>query len=175
MCFDAPLHQYGLFVATTTHHNKEEDTNQRETIVGFCCVDGHPNDSSSKVEYLTESTLAFTCPRPYLSDLGVLPSHRRKGIGQTLVAACEEWAISRGWDKMYLKVDERNEGTEKLYEGMGYRRTVLPGVRVGSGAKKWGHDVLLEKGIGAISNEEAGKEKKKWFRDIWRRKTSVVT
>ena len=177
MCFDSnassPQQEYGLFVATAICTDENDDNNSnsnKEEIVGFCCVDGRPNDPSSQIEFLTESTLAFTCPRPYLSDLGVCPLHRRRGIGQNLVIACEEWAVSRGYETMYLKVDERNEGTMKLYRSMGYKRTLLPGIVTRSGTKKWGNDVLLDKSIGTIPKEKMMK-KRNWLRNIfWRKK-----
>jgi ribosomal protein S18 acetylase RimI-like enzyme len=166
MCFHLSKSDIGIFVACASSDDAGNQTN--EEIVGFCCVDGRPNDPSSRVEFLTESTLASTCPRPYLSDLGVLPAHRRKGIGQTLVAACEDWATKRGYDTIYLKVDETNKGTMKLYKGTGYNKTVLPGVIPGSGSKKWGNDVLLEKRI--CAKEDAEIEKRtNWFRRIFKK------
>lgn len=160
MCFSLPKNDMGIFVACACAEN---ETN--EEIVGFCCVDGRPNDPSSRIEFLTESTLACTCPRPYLSDLGVLPTHRRRGIGQTLVGACEDWAMKRGHDTLYLKVDETKKSTMKLYKGMGYNKTVLPGVRPGSGGKKWGNDVLLQKQIICAKARQVG-ERRSWFRRI---------
>lgn len=166
MCFSLPKNEIGLFVACATNDRDEE-------IVGFCSVDGRPNDPSSRVEFLTESTLVSTCPRPYLSDLGVLQSHRRRGIAQTLVGACEEWTTKRGYDTLYLKVDETNKATMKLYKGLGYIRTILPGVRSSSGAKKWGNDILLEKTLcettTTIPTRETNNRVLRWVSRILRR------
>ena len=143
-CFNLPKSNMGLFVALAVSNTKEE------SIVGFCCVDGRPNDSSSRVEFVTASTLATTCPRPYLSDLGVLPTHRRNGIGHTLVTSCEQWISSRGYDKLYLKVNQTHTGTLRFYKGIGYVKSVLPSIRASSGGKQWGNDLLLEKKIGPV-------------------------
>lgn len=163
LCFDAiPTQDRGLFVACE----------HRTSIpVGFVCVDGRPNDPSSRIEFLTPSTLVTTTPRPYLSDLGVLPSHRRKGIGRSLVVACEEWVSSRGYDTLYLKVDERNGSTMKLYGGMGYVRSKLPGITMSGGGKKWGNDVLLEKKIGVRES----KRTKSWVHRVWRKKSTQTS
>ena len=157
MCFDAiPTQHRVLLVACSVDESNEQQ------IVGFCSVDGRPNDPSSRIEFLTESTLASNCPRPYLSDLGVVPSHRRRGLGQMLVRVCEEWTLERGYDKLYLKVNGNNKGTMKLYKGMGYVKSVLPGVR--NGSTNWGTDVLLEKSLrGEVS------KRKRLMNRIWRR------
>lgn len=161
-CFNQPKNETGIFVACAV------DESNNEEIVGFCSVDGRPNDPSSRVEFLTPSTLASTCPRPYLSDLGVLPLHRRKGLAQTLVGACEEWALQRGCDTLYLKVDETNKGPMTLYKGLGYVRTILPWMRPGSGAKKWDNDILLEKKLCRTTTTEVTKTSSR-FRRLWRK------
>lgn len=154
-CFNLPNNDMGLFVALAVSDMNEE------SIIGFCCVDGRPNDSSSRVEFLTASTLATTCPRPYLSDLGVLPTHRRNGIGQALITSCEQWISSRGYDRLYLKVNQTHRGTLRYYKSRGYAKSVLPSVRASSGGKKWDNDVLLEKKIGTVPEVN---RKKNWLR-----------
>ena len=138
MCFDAIDEcDRGLFVAcavpipTTSSefsNNSQEIILQpeEEQIVGFCSVDGRTPDPSCKVEFLTSSTLAATSPRPYLSDLGVSTSHRRRGIGNMLVSACEHWSWNRGYDRLYLKVEKENIGAVRLYSTLGYTETELP-------------------------------------------------
>lgn len=171
MCFDAiPECERALFVAcaVSSHQNIHEyptvnaPRKGEETIIGFCCVDGRPPDPSSKLEFLTASTLATTCPRPYLADLGVLPAHRRNGLGRLLVRACEEWAFSRGYDTMYLKADEKNANGMNLYKIMGYEKSILPGVR-GSSGNKWGTDILLEKKLGKA---EEPRRTKAWMKRL---------
>ncbi|KAL7482831.1 hypothetical protein ACHAW6_008489 [Cyclotella cf. meneghiniana] len=177
MCFDAiPECERALFVAcaVSSHQNIHKyptvnaPRNGEETIIGFCCVDGRPPDPSSKLEFLTASTLATTCPRPYLADLGVLPAHRRNGLGRLLVRACEEWAFSRGYDTMYLKADEKNTNGMNLYKIMGYKKSFLPGVR-GSNSKKWGTDILLEKKLGEA---EEPRRTKTWMKRLLTRSRS---
>mmetsp|Transcript_12297 Transcript_12297/g.25199 ORF Transcript_12297/g.25199 Transcript_12297/m.25199 type:complete len:462 (+) Transcript_12297:160-1545(+) len=129
---------------------------QNEQIIGFCSVDGRTPDPSSKIEFLTPSTLASSAPRPYLSDLGVSPLHRRRGIGESLVNECEKWAMNRGYNTLYLKVDARNEGAMKLYLGsLGYRRVKLPWSEIGRSGNQFDMSVLLEKKIfGSMEKKE---------------------
>ena len=167
MCFDA-LHprDRALLVACATPSTSREGG---ERIVGFCGVDGRDPDPSCKIEFLSPSALAATSPRPYLSDLGVATAHRRRGVGESLVRACEEWTRRRGHDKLYLKVEEKNEGGMGLYLGMGYRKVVLPWKNCGS---RWEATVLLEK---SLRDDASMGRKRRWMkrksrlvRRIWR-------
>ena len=139
-CFDAIDEcDRGLFVAcaapttannisskSSTAEQQRQQQQQQEEIVGFCSVDGRTPDPSCKIEFLSPSTLAMTSPRPYLSDLGVSTLHRRRGVGELLVRACEQWTQSRGYDTLYLKVEKKNIGAVKFYSGLGYKKTKLP-------------------------------------------------
>jgi ribosomal protein S18 acetylase RimI-like enzyme len=158
MCFDAIDEcDRGLFVAcavptpTTSselssddhHHHQQQQQQQIEQIIGFCSVDGRTPDPSCRIEFLTPSTLAGTSPRPYLSDLGVSTMHRRKGIGNMLVRACEHWAWSRGYDTLYLKVEKENVGAVRLYSALGYTKTKM----------QWDNDSFVgKKSFGGGSN-----------------------
>ena len=150
-----------LLESTTTAFEEKEE------IVGFCSVDGRNPDPSCKVEFLTPSTLASNSPRPYLSDLGVSPSHRRRGIGDLLVNECEEWTRKRGHKKLYLKVDEKNVGGMGLYLGMGYTRVKLPWSHVGKSGNQWDTTILLEKSIlnnGDTTTPEKQEKKREWVK-----------
>ncbi|KAL9179514.1 hypothetical protein ACHAXT_008804 [Thalassiosira profunda] len=164
MCFDASDESdRGLFVACAVPDSSASD--EGEQIVGFCSVDGRAPDPSCKLEFLTPSTLAGTSPRPYLSDLGVSPSHRRQGIGEKLVRACEEWTHRRGHKTLYLKVEKKNAGGYGLYSALGYKKTKLP----------WSSDiaeaarnsaVLMEKSVPTAHNGE--KRKRTWIKNqLW--------
>jgi len=153
MCFDAIDEcDRGLFVAcavsmpTISSESSSDDQQhqqQIEQIIGFCSVDGRTPDPSCKIEFLTPSTLAGTSPRPYLSDLGVSTMHRRRGIGNMLVRACEHWAWNRGYDTLYLKVEKENVGAVRLYSALGYTKTKL----------QWDNDSFVDKkSFGSGSN-----------------------
>ena len=57
---------------------------------------------------------------PYLSDLAVSPSHRKRGLATALVRRCEDLALGWGYDKLYIKVRRDNESARRLYGRMGY-------------------------------------------------------
>ncbi|KAL7529499.1 hypothetical protein ACHAWF_003001 [Thalassiosira exigua] len=161
MCFDAiEERDRGLFVACAVPASSSA-TREHEQIVGFCSVDGRAPEPSCKVEFLTPSTLAGTSPRPYLSDLGVVTSHRKRGIGQQLVLACEDWTRRRGYEKLYLKVDEKNTVSLQLYCLLGYKKTKLPWGDVTS--QVWDTAVLMEKNVKRPTDTDG--RKRAWIRD----------
>lgn len=169
MCFDAiDENDRGIFVACASP-SSELTCTEDEILVGFCLVDGRTPDPSCNIEFLTPSTLATTSPRPYLSDLGVIPSHRRQGLGELLVQACEGWADKRGYDKLYLKVEESNNPGVRLYEGMGYKRTKLPWAKDFKNVdKRLLSTLLLEKSLVSASpssSERKKKRKRTWIKE----------
>jgi ribosomal protein S18 acetylase RimI-like enzyme len=160
---------------------------RQEQIVGFCSVDGRANDPSTKLEYLTPSLLAGgVSTRPYLSDLGVVPSHRRHGIARELVTACEQWTRECGHhDKLYLKVEKKNGNAIRFYKSLGYVQTKLPweGEYRSSnndieGSHRWDTTLLLEKSLTIVhqkqqqegcSSKAAPKRRISWIKDrVWR-------
>jgi ribosomal protein S18 acetylase RimI-like enzyme len=56
--------------------------------------------------------------RGYISNMWVLPAHRRKGIGRQLVQAAIDGAKARGITYMVLHATEEGR---KLYESMGWK------------------------------------------------------
>ena len=163
MCFDAfDESDRGIFVACASPTSGSICTDE-ETLVGFCLVDGRTPDPSCQIEFLTPSTLEATSPRPYLSDLGVIPSHRRRGLGELLVQACETWAVKRGYDKMYLKVEESNKPGVRLYHGMRYERTKLPWTREMNNEER-SCTMLLEKSL-ASGSPTKRRRKRTWIKE----------
>ena len=154
----------GLFVACAV---PESSSSSMEEIIGFCSVDGRAPDPSCKIEFLI--TLAGTSPRPYLSDLGVSTKHRRRGIGEKLVYACEQWTYNRGYKQLYLKVEKENKGAVSLYSNMGYSKTKLPwGNQVSNTeGNRWDTTLLMEKNIdGTIQKKQ--KRKRTWLKkQLW--------
>ncbi|MFX1515597.1 MAG: GNAT family N-acetyltransferase [Promethearchaeota archaeon] len=74
----------------------------REVIVGFIGVQLQTNK------------------RADLIQLRVRKSHRRRGIGTLLVEKVEEYALSRGKERMILHTAERLVNARKLYEKSEY-------------------------------------------------------
>ena len=81
-----------------------QKVNQKEIIVGFVDVDARPGTKESDA------------PRPYLSDLAVMPGYRRKGIAQLLVSECETEAQLWGKTELHLRVERANNGALDMYE-----------------------------------------------------------
>lgn len=57
----------------------------------------------------------------HVGDLGVLASHRGRGIGSEILAACEDAARSAGHKWLRLGVIADNDGAVRLYERAGFR------------------------------------------------------
>jgi ribosomal protein S18 acetylase RimI-like enzyme len=179
-----------LSSASSTITNTIMQQERQEQIVGFCSVDGRANDPSTKLEYLSPSLLAGgVTPHPYLSDLGVVASHRKHGIGRELVSACEQWTYECGHhDKLYLKVEKKNVNAIRFYKSLGYVQTKLPWegeYRSRSsnndieGSHQWDTTLLFEKSLtivhqkqqqeGCSSKAATSKRRISWIKDrIWR-------
>jgi ribosomal protein S18 acetylase RimI-like enzyme len=59
--------------------------------------------------------------RGWISRIAVLKSHRKKGIGQALIAAAEERLATLGCVKINLQVVESNSAVVAFYERAGYQ------------------------------------------------------
>jgi ribosomal protein S18 acetylase RimI-like enzyme len=58
---------------------------------------------------------------PYISNLAVVKSLRRQGLGKQLLAACEPIVHQWGFNELYLHVQGENRAARGLYSRMGYR------------------------------------------------------
>ena len=58
--------------------------------------------------------------RGWVYYLAVAPTHRRRGHGRALMAACEAWLQDRGVPKLNLMVRGTNASTIAFYEALGY-------------------------------------------------------
>jgi ribosomal protein S18 acetylase RimI-like enzyme len=56
-------------------------------------------------------------------SMWVAPSHRRTGVGSSLIAALQRWARSSGVRALRLMVTGNNHGAIKFYERMGFSMT----------------------------------------------------
>ena len=58
---------------------------------------------------------------PYVSNLAVRPTLRRRGVAKQLLLSCERVALSWGFQDLYLHVLENNHQARQLYFQLGYR------------------------------------------------------
>ena len=56
-----------------------------------------------------------------VGSICVAPAHRGQGIGRSLMAAAEDWALQQGAAEVRLVVWKFNESAVRLYEEIGYQ------------------------------------------------------
>ena len=61
--------------------------------------------------------------RAHLLSMWVAPTHRRLGIGRTLVDAVINWARAQNARTLQLLVTSNNEGAIKFYQSLGFKLT----------------------------------------------------
>jgi GNAT superfamily N-acetyltransferase len=88
---------------------EEEDG---RTLLGWCVVHAQEDDIYVIGE---ERTYA------YISELFIVEQARGQGLGRALIAACEDWAKSKGLDVMRIGVLPGNRRTAMIYERAGYQ------------------------------------------------------
>jgi ribosomal protein S18 acetylase RimI-like enzyme len=64
-------------------------------------------------------------PAAVLHDLVVAPGYRGRGAGRLLLDAALSHLKSRGAPRIVLSTAERNEPAQRLFERMGFRRTMV--------------------------------------------------
>jgi len=84
------------------------------TIVGTVMVEGGPDLTSDSAYYRLSGVASA-------HQLGVEPSHQRRGIGSALMRWAESWAVRSGYAE--IAVDTAEPATELIsfYTRMGYR------------------------------------------------------
>jgi GNAT superfamily N-acetyltransferase len=82
----------------------------------------------------------------WIGGMGVVPRHRREGVGGALMRAVLEAARSRGVDRVRLEVIEQNDGARLLYEKLGFEvvRDVCVWTLEGEPGEDAGRDVPAE-------------------------------
>lgn len=80
-------------------------------MVGFAEV----SLRSDHVEGAAES------PVPYLEGWYVVPVHRGKGIGRSLITFIEDWALSQGYTELASDAELHNEGSLRAHEKLGFQ------------------------------------------------------
>jgi ribosomal protein S18 acetylase RimI-like enzyme len=103
--FDHPVdpHWTALFLADARHH----------MIVAL--EDGWVVGMVSAVDYLHPDK----APQLWINELGVAPSHRRRGIGRRLLDAMLEHGRALGCTEAWLGTEETNVAARGLYERAG--------------------------------------------------------
>ncbi|KXZ47309.1 hypothetical protein GPECTOR_36g34 [Gonium pectorale] len=68
--------------------------------------------------------------RLYVSNMSVLPAHRRRGLAKRLLGECERVARLWGHTSLWLHVKRNNAAAAALYASMGYRPVDEGGLRL---------------------------------------------
>ncbi|HEY4070221.1 MAG TPA: GNAT family N-acetyltransferase [Sphingomicrobium sp.] len=68
---------------------------------------------------------ALRGPAGVLYDLVVDPEHRRQGVGTTLLEAALDALRKLGAPRVLLFTAEKNHGAQALFDGAGFRRTMI--------------------------------------------------
>ena len=66
---------------------------------------------------------------PYLANLAVATSKRKRGVGTQLIAAVESRAAEWGYRRLLIKVDRGNFDARRLYDRLGYSLVYLQASR----------------------------------------------
>ena len=61
--------------------------------------------------------------RAHLVSMWISPTHRRLGVGRSLVSAIIAWAQTRAVRTLHLMVTSNNESAIRFYESLGFART----------------------------------------------------
>ena len=69
--------------------------------------------------------MALRGPAGVLHDIIVDPEHRGRGVGRLLLEAALAFFRSRGVPRVVLSTAEQNEAAQRLFAGMGFRRTMV--------------------------------------------------
>jgi len=69
--------------------------------------------------------MALRGPAGVLHDVIVDPEHRGRGVGRLLIDAVLAFFRSRGVPRVVLATAEQNETAQRLFAGMGFRRTMI--------------------------------------------------
>jgi ribosomal protein S18 acetylase RimI-like enzyme len=88
------------------------DDNGAVIAYAYAAIEGH-------------NYMALRGPAGVLHDLIVEPEHRGRGVGRLLIDAALEFFRSRGVPRVVLSTAEQNEGAQRLFARMGFRRTMI--------------------------------------------------
>jgi ribosomal protein S18 acetylase RimI-like enzyme len=69
----------------------------------------------------------------FIHDVVVDPDARGGGIGRQLIEAAAEWLVDHGAPRVMLWTAEQNRDAQRLFEQLGFRRTMIEMTREGPG------------------------------------------
>ena len=112
--------QYRCLVAIAS------DGNSTDEIVPKISLEDRASQNRDEIAGTIEISFktSFWAPRPnypYIANLAVKHSHRRRGIAKQLLRECEQIALDWGYNKIQLHVLAHNFTAKKLYLDCGYR------------------------------------------------------
>ncbi|OFW13754.1 MAG: hypothetical protein A3F70_13210 [Acidobacteria bacterium RIFCSPLOWO2_12_FULL_67_14] len=84
------------------------------SVVGYVCAGLEP---------LSWKELRGACG--FIHDVVVDEPGRRLGIATALIEAAADWLRGRGAPRVVLWTAERNEGAQRLFDRLGFRRTMI--------------------------------------------------
>jgi uncharacterized damage-inducible protein DinB/GNAT superfamily N-acetyltransferase len=124
----APLAAAGLNFSAAT---QDRETTARRAAEGQCFVavqDGRLVGSVTVCGPYAEGVAPWAAPVPWFRDrdnahfhqFAVHPDLQGQGLGRRLVAACERWALQRGYRRMALDTAEPAAALRALYARLGY-------------------------------------------------------
>jgi ribosomal protein S18 acetylase RimI-like enzyme len=61
----------------------------------------------------------------FIHDIVVEPGARRRGVATRLMAAASDWLEAEGAPRVMLGTAERNPAAQRLFESLGFRRTMI--------------------------------------------------
>jgi ribosomal protein S18 acetylase RimI-like enzyme len=91
------------FLASATHH------------IAVAIEDGAVVGMATANEYLHPDKPV----QIWVNEMGVAPSHRRRGIGKQLLRRILDFARDRGFEEIWLGTEDDNAAARALYEAMG--------------------------------------------------------
>lgn len=69
--------------------------------------------------------LTLRGPAGILHDILVDPAHRNRGVGRLLMGAVLDYFKAHDVPRIVLSTAERNEGAQRLFASLGFRRTMI--------------------------------------------------
>jgi GNAT superfamily N-acetyltransferase len=97
----------------------------------------HPRDGALGFAYAVTTTDHFSqMVHGHLAIIAVAEAGEGRGVGRSLIAAVEAWALDRGYRLLTLNVFEGNARARALYERNGYAVDMLRCIKELAGGSK---------------------------------------